>query len=134
MLQTVSVGRRKFSANFQLMFRLIKGLIFLTFVSILVTLIALPHMTMQDIIVCILAFMPTGWGLLLVSNFFKLHFLFYYDLLLYYDWLTKKIASDQCLKHDTGISSTIFTYVSSLIMFVLEWPQYLRHWLIISVS
>lgn len=66
--QTVSVGRRKFSAEFQLVFRLIKGLIFITFVSILVTLIVLPHMTLQDIIVCILAFMPTGWGILLVSE------------------------------------------------------------------
>ena len=52
------------------MFRLIKGLIFLTFVSILVTLIALPGMTVQDIIVCILAFAPTGWGILLVSGRF----------------------------------------------------------------
>nr|XP_029152848.1 callose synthase 3-like [Arachis hypogaea] len=34
-MKTVSVGRRKFSANFQLVFRLIKGLIFLTFVSFL---------------------------------------------------------------------------------------------------
>ncbi|GAV73698.1 LOW QUALITY PROTEIN: Glucan_synthase domain-containing protein/DUF605 domain-containing protein/FKS1_dom1 domain-containing protein, partial [Cephalotus follicularis] len=67
-MKTVSVGRRKFSANFQLMFRLIKGLIFITFVSILVTLIALPHMTVQDIIVCILAFMPTGWGMLLIAQ------------------------------------------------------------------
>ncbi|XP_054822446.1 callose synthase 3 isoform X2 [Prosopis cineraria] len=63
-MKTVSVGRRKLSAEFQLGFRLIKGLIFLTFVSILVTLIALPHMTLQDIFVCILAFMPTGWGIL----------------------------------------------------------------------
>ncbi|XP_058227891.1 callose synthase 3 [Rhododendron vialii] len=67
-MKTVSVGRRKFSANFQLMFRIIKGMIFVTFVSILVTLIALPHMTMQDILVCILAFMPTGWGLLLIAQ------------------------------------------------------------------
>ncbi|CAL5428591.1 unnamed protein product [Camellia sinensis] len=67
-MKTVSVARRKFSADFQLMFRLIKGLIFLTFVSILITLIALPHMTMQDIVVCILAFMPTGWGLLLIAQ------------------------------------------------------------------
>ncbi|KAG5078661.1 hypothetical protein JHK82_057356 [Glycine max] len=64
LLSTVSVGRRKFSADFQLVFRLIKGLIFLTFISILVTMIALPHMTIQDIIVCILAFMLTGWGML----------------------------------------------------------------------
>ncbi|CAL5433839.1 unnamed protein product [Camellia sinensis] len=67
-MKTVSVGRRRFSAEFQLMFRLIKGLIFLTFIGILVTLIALPHMTIQDIIVCILAFMPTGWGLLLIAQ------------------------------------------------------------------
>lgn len=69
-LQTVSVGRRRFSADFQLVFRLIKGLIFLTFVAILVTLIVLPGMTLKDILVCILAFMPTGWGLLLVSILF----------------------------------------------------------------
>ncbi|KAJ6945093.1 callose synthase 3 [Populus alba x Populus x berolinensis] len=67
-MKTVSVGRRKFSANFQLAFRLIKGMIFLTFISILVTLIALPHMTVQDIFVCILAFMPTGWGMLLIAQ------------------------------------------------------------------
>ncbi|KAG5138789.1 hypothetical protein JHK82_023520 [Glycine max] len=68
---TVSVGRRKFSANFQLVFRLIKGMIFLTFVSILVILIALPHMTVQDIVVCILAFMPTGWGMLQIAQALK---------------------------------------------------------------
>ncbi|XP_038696263.1 callose synthase 3 [Tripterygium wilfordii] len=67
-MKTVSIGRRKFSASFQLVFRLIKGMIFLTFVSILVTLIALPHMTVQDVIVCILAFMPTGWGMLLIAQ------------------------------------------------------------------
>ncbi|KAL2940900.1 Callose synthase 3 [Bienertia sinuspersici] len=70
-MKTVSVGRRKFSADFQLVFRLIKGLIFLTFVGILVTLVVLPGMTMQDIIVCILAFMPTGWGLLLIAQALK---------------------------------------------------------------
>ncbi|XP_022729404.1 callose synthase 3-like isoform X1 [Durio zibethinus] len=70
-MKTVSVGRRRFSASYQLVFRLIKGLIFLTFVSILVILIALPHMTIQDIIVCILAFMPTGWGMLLIAQALK---------------------------------------------------------------
>lgn len=50
------------------MFRLIKGLIFMTFIAIIVILITLAHMTIQDIIVCILAFMPTGWGMLLVSK------------------------------------------------------------------
>ncbi|XP_068337906.1 callose synthase 3-like [Pyrus communis] len=67
-MKSVSVGRRKLSAKYQLVFRLIKGLIFITFVSILVTLIVLPHMTLQDILVCILAFMPTGWGMLLIAQ------------------------------------------------------------------
>ncbi|CAI8601679.1 unnamed protein product [Vicia faba] len=70
-LKTVSVGRRKFSADFQLVFRLMKGLIFVTFVSILVTMIALAHMTLQDIVVCILAFMPTGWGMLQIAQALK---------------------------------------------------------------
>ncbi|KAK9124975.1 hypothetical protein Scep_013821 [Stephania cephalantha] len=67
-MKTVSVGRRKFSAEFQLVFRLIKGLIFLTFLAIIITLIAVPHMTVQDIFVCVLAFMPSGWGLLLIAQ------------------------------------------------------------------
>ncbi|CAN6245484.1 unnamed protein product [Urochloa humidicola] len=70
-MKTVSVGRRKFSAEFQLVFRLIKGLIFITFISIIIILIAIPHMTVQDIFVCILAFMPTGWGLLLIAQAIK---------------------------------------------------------------
>jgi hypothetical protein len=30
------------------------------------------NMTIKDIIICILAVMPTGWGMLQVSNFFLL--------------------------------------------------------------
>ncbi|XP_026413882.1 callose synthase 3-like isoform X3 [Papaver somniferum] len=67
-MKTVSVGRRKFSADFQLVFRIIKGLIFLTFISILIILIAIPNMTPQDILVCFLAFLPSGWGLLLIAQ------------------------------------------------------------------
>ncbi|KAL6591573.1 hypothetical protein ACP70R_050076 [Stipagrostis hirtigluma subsp. patula] len=70
-MKTVSVGRRRYSAEFQLVFRLIKGLIFITFISIIIILIAIPHMTVQDIFVCILAFMPTGWGLLLIAQAIK---------------------------------------------------------------
>ncbi|WCJ19020.1 glucan synthase-like 3 [Euphorbia peplus] len=68
LMKAMSVGRRKLSANFQLLFRLIKGLIFVTFVTVFITLIALPHMTMKDVLVCILAFLPTGWGMLLIAQ------------------------------------------------------------------
>ncbi|KAM7266626.1 hypothetical protein ACFE04_004523 [Oxalis oulophora] len=66
--QAISVGRRRFSASFQLLFRLIKGLIFLSFLSLIIILIVLLNMTFRDIIVCILAFMPTGWGMLLIAQ------------------------------------------------------------------
>uniref|UniRef100_A0A7N0TM34 Uncharacterized protein n=1 Tax=Kalanchoe fedtschenkoi TaxID=63787 RepID=A0A7N0TM34_KALFE len=59
-MKVVSIGRRRFSASFQLAFRLIKGIIFVAFVSILITLLALPLVSVRDIIVCILAFLPTG--------------------------------------------------------------------------
>lgn len=67
-MKAVSVGRRKFSATYQLVFRLINVFIFLTLVTVLILLITLPHMTFKDVIVCILAFMPTGWGLLLIAQ------------------------------------------------------------------
>ncbi|KAJ0037576.1 hypothetical protein Pint_24113 [Pistacia integerrima] len=67
-MKAMTVGRRRFSANFQLFFRMIKALVFLSFVTVFIILVALPHMTFKDIIVCILAFMPTGWGLLLIAQ------------------------------------------------------------------
>lgn len=65
------MGRRRFSTNFQLLFRIIKGLVFLTFLAILITFIALRFLTPKDILLCMLAFMPTGWGMLLVSYSIK---------------------------------------------------------------
>ncbi|GAB2300205.1 Callose synthase 1 [Dionaea muscipula] len=67
-MKVLSVGRRKLSADLQLLFRLIKGVLFLTFVAILVTLIVVAKMTILDIVICILAFMSTGWGLLLIAQ------------------------------------------------------------------
>ncbi|KAI8570357.1 hypothetical protein RHMOL_Rhmol01G0028600 [Rhododendron molle] len=67
-MKVVSIGRQRFSTTYQLVFRFIKGLIFLTFVTGLILLIALRHVTFKDIIVCILALLPTGWGLLLIAQ------------------------------------------------------------------
>ncbi|KAK8934984.1 Callose synthase 3 [Platanthera zijinensis] len=67
-MKTVSVGRQRFSANFQLVFRLIKFLIFVTVASIMIILIVILHMTFKDIIVCSLAFLPTGWGILTIAQ------------------------------------------------------------------
>ncbi|KAG5015805.1 hypothetical protein JHK85_021941 [Glycine max] len=68
LMKGVSVGRRRLSADYQLLFRLIVGSIFLTFLAIFIILIAVAKMTIKDIIVCILAVMPTGWGILLIAQ------------------------------------------------------------------
>ncbi|PWA63033.1 glycosyl transferase, family 48 [Artemisia annua] len=67
-LKAMSYWRKTLSADYQLLFRLINGFIVLAFASTLIVLIALPHMTIKDIVVCILAFLPTGWGLLLIAQ------------------------------------------------------------------
>ncbi|VVA90093.1 unnamed protein product [Arabis nemorensis] len=64
----LGMGRRRFSTNFQLLFRIIKGFVFLTFVTILITFLALPLITIKDLFICMLAFMPTGWGMLLIAQ------------------------------------------------------------------
>ncbi|CAH1440897.1 unnamed protein product [Lactuca virosa] len=64
----MSYWRKTLGADYQLLFRLINGFIVVAFASTLITLVSLPHMTIKDIIVCILAFLPTGWGLLLISQ------------------------------------------------------------------
>ncbi|MFS7931875.1 putative 1,3-beta-glucan synthase [Helianthus anomalus] len=70
-MKGVSYCKRSLSNDYQLAFRLIKGLVFVTFLSILIIIIAQPHMTVKDIIVCILALMPTGWGMLLIAQALK---------------------------------------------------------------
>nr|XP_043609266.1 callose synthase 2-like [Erigeron canadensis] len=68
LMKVMSYWRKTLSADYQLLFRLINGFIVLAFAATLITLIALPHMTIKDIVICILAFLPTGWGLLLIAQ------------------------------------------------------------------
>ncbi|CAM8991651.1 unnamed protein product [Rhodiola kirilowii] len=67
-LKMVSVGRRKFGTEFQLMFRILKGLLFLGFVSIMSVLFLVCNLTLSDVFASILAFMPTGWAILLIGQ------------------------------------------------------------------
>ena len=68
-LQVVSMGRKKFSADFQLMFRLLKLFLFVGSIGTLATLFTLLHLTVSDIFASMLAFIPTGWALLQVIFF-----------------------------------------------------------------
>ncbi|GAB4847774.1 Callose synthase 5, variant 2 [Ancistrocladus abbreviatus] len=67
-LKIVSMGRKKFSADFQLMFRLIKLFLFIGFVVTLVLFFALLNLTVGDIFTSLLAFLPTGWALLMIAQ------------------------------------------------------------------
>ncbi|EPS65323.1 hypothetical protein M569_09455, partial [Genlisea aurea] len=70
-IKFVTIGRRRLSADFQLVFRLVEGLCFIAAVAVLIILVSLIRMTFRDLVVCILAFMPTGWGLLLIAQALK---------------------------------------------------------------
>lgn len=67
MTQVLNIGRRVLSANHQLTFRLFKAFIFLGVVATTITLSIICHLSVKDLIVCCLAFLPTGWGFILVS-------------------------------------------------------------------
>ncbi|XP_059624463.1 callose synthase 5 [Cornus florida] len=67
-LKIVSMGRKKFSADFQLMFRLLKLLLFFGFVATVGILFAFLSLTIGDIFASLLAFMPTGWALLQIAQ------------------------------------------------------------------
>ncbi|KMZ59025.1 1,3-beta-glucan synthase [Zostera marina] len=67
-LKMVSMGRRRFGTDFQLMFRILKGLVFLGFVSVMTVLFVVCGLTVSDVFAGVLAFMPTGWALVLIGQ------------------------------------------------------------------
>ncbi|KAK4781006.1 hypothetical protein SAY87_017112 [Trapa incisa] len=67
-LKIVSMGRKKFSADFQLMFRLLKLFIFIGLIVTLGILFAFLNLTVGDIFASLLAFLPTGWALLQIAQ------------------------------------------------------------------
>jgi len=65
--QMVSMGRRRFGTDFQLMFRILKALLFLGFLSVMTVLFVVCGLTIADLFAAIIAFMPSGWAIILVS-------------------------------------------------------------------
>ncbi|OVA17115.1 Glycosyl transferase [Macleaya cordata] len=66
--QMVSMGRRKFGTDFQLMFRILKGLLFLGLVSVMTVLFVVCGLTIADVFAGMLGFLPTGWAILLIGQ------------------------------------------------------------------
>lgn len=57
---------QKASVNLQLLLRLIQSLLFLLVLAGLAVTVALTALSMPDVFACILAFVPTGWGILCI--------------------------------------------------------------------
>lgn len=62
---------QKISVNFQLLLRFIQGLSFLLALAGLAVAVALTDLSITDIFACILAFLPTGWGILCIACAWK---------------------------------------------------------------
>ncbi|KAL0353936.1 UNVERIFIED_CONTAM: putative callose synthase 8 [Sesamum angustifolium] len=61
-------GRQYLSADHHLAFRLFKASLFLGVLATIIILSVICHLSLRDLIVCCLAFLPTGWGLILVAQ------------------------------------------------------------------
>ncbi|RHN69933.1 putative 1,3-beta-glucan synthase [Medicago truncatula] len=67
-LKIVSMGRKKFSADFQLMFRLLKLFLFIGAVVALALMFTLLSLTVGDIFASLLAFLPTAWAIIMIAQ------------------------------------------------------------------
>ncbi|XP_024996766.1 callose synthase 5-like [Cynara cardunculus var. scolymus] len=67
-LKIVSMGRKRFSADFQLMFRLLKLFLFVGFTITLVMMFQFLGLTIGDLFASLLAFLPTGWAILQITQ------------------------------------------------------------------
>ncbi|KAL2476561.1 putative callose synthase 8 [Abeliophyllum distichum] len=68
LVKVVNLGRQYLSANYHLAFRLFKTFLFLGVVATIVALSIICDLSVRDLVVCCLAFLPTGWGLILVGQ------------------------------------------------------------------
>ncbi|KAF7837117.1 callose synthase 9 [Senna tora] len=62
---------QKISVNFQLLLRFIQGLSFMLALAGLVVAVIFTKLSVPDIFACILAFIPTGWGILSIAAAWK---------------------------------------------------------------
>ncbi|EPS67036.1 hypothetical protein M569_07740, partial [Genlisea aurea] len=62
---------QKISVNFQLVLRLVQGVAFVLAVSGIIVAVVMTSLSVTDIFACILAFLPTGWGILSIACAWK---------------------------------------------------------------
>ncbi|KAK7387020.1 hypothetical protein VNO78_27475 [Psophocarpus tetragonolobus] len=71
-LKMVSLARRRLRTDFRLTFLILKALLFLSFLSVLTLLFAVYGLTTSDLLAAIIAFMPTGWAIILIAQVCRL--------------------------------------------------------------
>ncbi|MCH96239.1 callose synthase 5-like, partial [Trifolium medium] len=64
----MSMGRKKFSADFQLMFRLLKLCLFIGAIVSMTLMFTLLSLTTSDIFASLLAFLPTAWAIIQIAQ------------------------------------------------------------------
>ncbi|KAL4198845.1 hypothetical protein AMTRI_Chr03g48090 [Amborella trichopoda] len=67
-IKAVNKGRQFLGAQFHFEYRLLKVCLFLGASSILLVLFSVYGLSLMDVFVCCLAFLPTGWGLLMIAQ------------------------------------------------------------------
>lgn len=73
--------------HFQLLLRLLKASVFLLVLAAIAVAVAVTSLSIVDLFACILAFIPTGWGILSVSsNLLMFFFHSYCSIFQYYDF------------------------------------------------
>lgn len=68
LFKVVSEGRQRLSAEFQLVFRLLKGGLFVGGVALLIILFTVGDLSIRDLFTSALAFLPSGWALIQISQ------------------------------------------------------------------
>ncbi|PPS17329.1 hypothetical protein GOBAR_AA03240 [Gossypium barbadense] len=64
----VSVGRQLLGKELELVFRMLKAFLFLACLGITILLSKTYGLTISDLLAAVLAFLPTGWGILLIGQ------------------------------------------------------------------
>ncbi|KAK7272638.1 hypothetical protein RJT34_29359 [Clitoria ternatea] len=68
LVKAVNMGRKLLSANYQLGFRFFKAFLFIAVISVIITLSVICELSLTDLFICCLAFMPTAWGLIQIAQ------------------------------------------------------------------
>ncbi|KAJ7539818.1 hypothetical protein O6H91_11G110100 [Diphasiastrum complanatum] len=66
--KSISVRRHTLRSDWQVLFRMLEGLLFICSITVLVMLFQFAHLTIGDVFASILVFMPTGWGILQIAQ------------------------------------------------------------------